>query len=67
VTYRLIRLSTPAMCSKCNKIIRRNQAGWWEAGSFLCPQCARGLFHEVEPDPEAESMLSQAEDREGRV
>jgi hypothetical protein len=55
------------MCSKCNKIIRRNQAGWWEAGSFLCPQCARGLFHEVEPDPEAESMLSQAEDREGRV
>ena len=67
MTYRLIRLSTAAMCDKCKKIIRHGRPAWWEAGSFLCPKCARHLYQEAEDDPEAEAMLSQAEDREGRV
>ena len=60
---RIIRLSTPAMCVRCGKMIPAKRLAGWSMGNATCYGCLRkrGIAPE---DPDEKAILDGMEDPE---
>lgn len=64
---RFIRLSNPAICSKCGRLLPKQRGAFWDAGIVTCVPCVRKHRGTVPMDSEEEMLLAEEiDEREGK-
>lgn len=56
---RFIRLSNPANCIVCKKMLKTGRGSYWEAGIFVCLPCYAKVYGEVEETEEERQMIEE--------
>lgn len=56
---RFIRLSNPANCICCHRMLPTGRGAYWEAGIFVCLQCYEKVYGVVPETDEERRMLEE--------
>lgn len=56
---RFIRLSNPANCVVCRRMLKTGRGTYWEAGIFVCLPCYEKVYGEVPETDEERRMIDE--------